>query len=252
MHNVRILQSGESEEGLIPKYRKSQMNRENLICCPYCKGLYGKGYLADHLGRCVDRPLGDNKRVARKRGELLLPLPYDTSSSFYSNVIARMKKDAVFRYITNDSLLLILGERLYDKKDVEENTANVVSSRLRELGRLIQVIREESKMQVKNMHQAMEPHNFTLLLKCIRKLAGFDEDTHHFQKPSLALKLGHSLRKCSSIKASEALKRKDKLSEEDASAFDKLMTSDWNDRISSAAGQSVERNKFNKPKLLHL
>ncbi|KAK7464628.1 hypothetical protein BaRGS_00037828, partial [Batillaria attramentaria] len=135
-----------------------------------------------------------------------------------------MNKDDVFSCITSDPLILGFGERMYSRKDVEENTPNQVSSHLREIGRLLKVLRQESQMRVKTISVAMEPANFDLLVHCIRKLGEYDDSTHLYGKAFLALRLGYSLKKCSQIKKSRAVRENDDAAEKEAERFDSLMT----------------------------
>ena len=157
-----------------------------------------------------------NPRSIRKEGELLLPVPCDVSRGFYSNVLSRMNKDDIYRCIVSDSIILAFGERMYSRKDVDEHTPNQVSSRLRELGRLLKLLRQESNVHVKTISIAMEVVNFDLSVGCIKKLAEFDDSTHLFGKASLALRLGYSLKKCSHIKKSIAIREKDENAEKQA------------------------------------
>ena len=252
-HNYNVLKNKKGV--LIPKYCTSAGKNFDLdyIACPFCKGLYAKQYLTDHIVRCTNKPDSNaprNPRSIRKEGELLLPVPCDVSRGFYSNVLSRMNKDDIYRCIVSDSIILAFGERMYSRKDVDEHTPNQVSSRLRELGRLLKLLRQESNVHVKTISIAMEVVNFDLLVGCIKKLAEFDDSTHLFGKASLALRLGYSLKKCSHIKKSIAIREKDENAEKQAERFNALMEGDWYDSVSACAGQSVERAKFNKPKLV--
>ena len=170
--------------------------------------------------------------------------------AFYEKIILRMKRDDIFRLIQNDSLIILYGERSFYKKDLEEHTHNIVSCRMRELGRLLQCLRRNSEMKIASLTQALHPSNFNTVLQCVRELADFDEGTNNFQKGSVAMRLGHSLKKCAAILKSEAIKSEDKELEKVAESFDNLFSGDWHDYVSATASQSIYRAKANKPKLL--
>ncbi|KAL8583907.1 hypothetical protein ACOMHN_043947 [Nucella lapillus] len=161
-----------------------------------------------------------------------------------------MKPDDIYRLIRGDSLILMLGERLFEKRDIEEHTSGQIGGRLRELGRLLQVLRKNSKMTVSNLKAALDPANFDILIACVRELAQFDISSHMYKKGSLALKVGYALRKCSQLLAAQAIKSNDKVILDKVSRFEQLYSANWYDRISACAAQSVGRAQMNKLLLL--
>ncbi|KAL8587114.1 hypothetical protein ACOMHN_026082 [Nucella lapillus] len=161
-----------------------------------------------------------------------------------------MKPDDIYRLIRGDSLILMLGERLFEKRDIEEHTSGQIGGRLRELGRLLQVLRKNSKMTVSNLKAALDPANFDILITCVRELAQFDISSHMYKKGSLALKVGYALRKCSQLLAAQAIKSNDKVILDKVSRFEQLYSANWYDRISACAAQSVGRAQMNKLLLL--
>ena len=86
-----------------------------------------------------------------KDGKLSMPVPKNVSHAFYEKIILRMKKDDIFRLIQNDSLIIWYGERSFYRKDLEEHTHNIVSCRMRELGRLLQCLRRNSEMKIASL-----------------------------------------------------------------------------------------------------
>ena len=72
------------------------------------------------------------------------------------------------------------------------------------------------------------------------------------QIPSLALKLGHSLKKCVNIVRSQALRAKDKDRLEDADNFEKLLECEWSFRISRYSLNTLGTRKYNKMNMLPL
>ncbi|XP_030854616.1 uncharacterized protein LOC115918254 [Strongylocentrotus purpuratus] len=91
------------------------------------------------------------------------------------------------------------------------------------------------------------------VLSAVKKVAGFDEENHLFNTPSLALKLGHTLRKAAFVLLSKALMDRDgddmqKLVEK----FIKLLDTCWGSEISTHALRTLYQRKRNQPKLLPL
>ena len=252
IHNTRVLKSGSGT--LIVKYRKQNREVDDCLACPFCCALYLRSLLYKHVNRCPQKPDGANTRrgACILQARVLMPnrLEHKVSHSFFKHVIAKMKDDDISRLIKGDSLLLMFGERMFGKRDVEEHTGGQVSARLRELGRLLQLERQTSEMRVSSMKAVLDPANFDLLLSCVKTLAEFSETSHCFKKGSLALKLGHSLKKCSTILRAEAIKVDDVEQKNCADRFDALFQGDWYDHISASAAQSVEKAKMNNPPLI--
>ena len=161
-----------------------------------------------------------------------------------------MNVDSVSKTCKNDTLILKFGERMYLKRDVEEHTAGNVSSRMRELGRLLMVVKNESLGQVSTLNQTLCVSNFDLLLSSVRTLAEYNEDNHQFGKGSLALRLGYSVKRCAMIKQMEAKKVDNRKEDKDAARFLDVFHGDWCDHISAVAHQSLGRKQFNKEQLM--
>ena len=250
-HNYDVLQ-GQSGT-VIPKYRKAGRQTGQLSACKFCKGLYVKPLLSKHLHKCPQNP-DPSKQLkwgeCSKVGAYMLPIEEEKNSAFFQAVIGRLRDDAVRRVIENDSLIIKFGSRLFYKKDVEEHTGGNISSRLRELGRLVLDLKTKSEMKVASLKQALDPVHFDLVIETVRVMAHFEEPSHAYKKGNLALKLGYSLKNCCKILVSEAIKTSDKLLLEKVQNFDSLLASDWHDSVSAGAAQSVAMAKMNKQLLL--
>ncbi|XP_033118365.1 uncharacterized protein LOC117117976 [Anneissia japonica] len=81
---------------------------------------------------------------------------------------------------------------------------------------------------------------------------GFNEVTHLYTTPSLALKLGHSLKKASMIVVNHALINGDERKEKQGKNFNKLVSDNWDIDVSCHALRTLHSNKRNNPKLLPL
>ena len=77
-----------------------------------------------------------------------------------------MNVDEISKACKKDSLILKFGERKYLKRDIEEHTATSVSSRMRELGRLVLALKEKSSGEISNLQKALHISNFDILLSC--------------------------------------------------------------------------------------
>ena len=260
-HNVSVL--GKRSGFVIPKYRACSGNENdvhNLIACRYCKGLFRKNLISVHSKHCSQNPKPTQpvqRGEAARLGRLMLPIPLDVSASIYNTVLAKLRPDDISRIIKGDALILDYGRRLFEKRDVEEHAAGQINSKMREMARLLQVIRKQSKMTVTTLNAAIDASSFDVLVSSVKELASFDDSKHQFMKGSLAMRLGHALKKCSQIKKSEATKQLGKGSDEkwqaeldQAERFDKVFTGDWYDSVSASASQSLGKSNMNKPKLI--
>ncbi|XP_070212233.1 uncharacterized protein [Littorina saxatilis] len=252
-YNCKVLR--DKEGPLIPKYRKriEPTTQPDYRACPHCKAIYRRQLLSKHELNCPQRSC-DSKRLKKGQcaiiGRLLLPLPPDVSSSFFANVLSKLKKDDIGRIVMADSLILRYGERLYSRRDCEEHTYGQINGRLRELGRLCLLLRKNTSMQVANLTQAIDPANFDAVLKSVRELGEFDQTANMYSKGALVMKIGYSLKKCAQIMKAEAIKTNDNDTQNKCERFEALYSSDWFDVISASASQSIGRARMNKTKLL--
>jgi hypothetical protein len=156
MHNCAVL---ESKSGcMIPKYRTNGGKVDDLVACTHCKGLYQKKLISIHWKQCNQKPeeaLFTKRGDAARLGRLMLPVPVDVDFSFYHKVLARQRDDEIRQLISTDSLLLEYGKRLFDRRDIEEHTAGQISCRMRELGRLLKILRVRSKMKIQKLNDVI-------------------------------------------------------------------------------------------------
>ncbi|XP_030019143.1 uncharacterized protein LOC115439448 [Sphaeramia orbicularis] len=96
------------------------------------------------------------------------------------------------------------------------------------------------------------PSNFNYVVEAVKDVAGFDEDKNIYKTPSLALKLGHSLKKIADILTCEA-----QMAGSDGEGFLKnvqkshsLYEKKWDVCVSSRALQTLREAKWNTPHLV--
>ena len=82
---------------------------------------------------------------------------------------------------------------------------------------------------------------------------GHNKDLERISKvPSLALKLGHSLKKCAMLKYGMGVEKDDETAKKSAKNFLKLFELHWSNSVSSIALRSLADSKFNKAEQLPL
>ena len=123
----------------------------------------------------------------------MVPVGQGKFSALFQDVLARMRDDSVSRIVKGDSLIIMFGERMFGRRDIEEHTRGHISSQLRELGRLMMLVRKKSHMKVTTLTSALDPSNFDLVIACVRELGNYQDCSHTFLKRTLALKIGYTL-----------------------------------------------------------
>jgi len=98
--------------------------------------------------------------------------------------------------------------------------------------------------------------NFDGVIKAIENLCGIEVDADNrrqsVKKPSLALKLGHTLGKVAQLKKGLAIHRNDNNMRQEAEAFACLRASEYTDLVFSVALKTLNDKKYNRPEVLPL
>ena len=186
-------------------------------------------------------------------GEMLLPTK---ASEPLNRLIFGMASGKVLLIIKNDDLLLTLGSKLIEKSANSDHHVNYIRGQLRSVARLLISIREgnpdDAILRNASMSTIISPKYFKTVLTAVRDLSGFNEEDFTYTKPSLALKLGHALRKCSLILKGIASQAEDSCMKNRAKEFYNLCGDEWTDEIAGSAHRTLENRHLNQPPLLPL
>jgi hypothetical protein len=79
-----------------------------------------------------------------------------------------------------------------------------ISQKVSELARLLLCMRQHYK-HIHNLTQCIHPSQFSNVVFCVRDVAGFNTTNKTCAKPTLALRLGHSVKACSMELGSQAM-----------------------------------------------
>ena len=121
---------------------------------------------------------------------------------------------------------------------------------MRELGRLALQLKKDHAIAC--LCDAIDPSQFQKVVSSVRKVAGFDHESNTFATPSLALKLGHTLKKCAASVVAEALQTSARDKEDKANAFIRLCETEWSNEVSSAALNTLHSKKMNRMTIMPL
>ncbi|KAI7806122.1 hypothetical protein IRJ41_000533 [Triplophysa rosa] len=255
-HNSCVFRNG---EGAIKVKRRAVQQTEsahkNYEFCLYCKGMFVRQELWRHMKRCQSKPAkSDDSAGGRHR---VLTIAAVAKSAFSGQVddglmkvLSQMNDDEIARVVRNDFGLLQFAQSLYNRHGFNKTKHEYIRQKVRELARFILALRK--KCPSVTLEDAMKPANFMNVIDAVKDTAGFNQDTHSYQTPSLALKIGHSLLKVSEILHCRALIAEDAELTNSAKAFQKLYKTKWSEYISHKALCTISDLKYNKPTKLPL
>ncbi|XP_073729856.1 uncharacterized protein [Misgurnus anguillicaudatus] len=248
-HNTDVVRKGEGE--MIACYRpKKCKNPKEFIHCIHCQGLYNKLSLWKHIKNCPLKPKDDEaqgrKRV-RSLCALKTPVGLEVSKGF-KKVLSLMNYDEVSRVIHSDRCIMQLGEHMFNRMGSDVTKHDYIRQKMREVGRLLLEARRITPL--KTMEDFMIPANFKHVISAVKVVSGFDEEKNSYRIPSLALKLGHSLKKICSIVESNAMMYGDHERAECARDFRKVHQARWNEYISAGAITTLKEAKWNAPQII--
>ena len=161
------------------------------------------------------------------------------------------KRDEIAKVVIHDKILIHFGNTLLQKLGTRRK--NDISQRLRQLARLKIAINDMTESKHDQMYDIIAGKHFDLVVSAVKELVisyETEEGIIAFEKPGLALRLGHNLVKIGQIKFGMALRMDDTVGEKEAESFSKLLSNEWCDQISTIALATLKANKFNKPEIL--
>ena len=108
-------------------------------------------------------------------------------------------------------------------------------------------LRLQSKRNDVSLEEFIDTSMFDTVVDAVKDLCRFDAESRlEIGIPSLALKLGHSLKRRAQVLKSSALQRKDEETIKTAKRFLDLYEADWTSKISSRSLASLGSRKQNK------
>nr|XP_023028017.1 uncharacterized protein LOC111516064 [Leptinotarsa decemlineata] len=146
--------------------------------------------------------------------------------------------------------IIKLGALLFEKFSAQQH--DYIRQTMRQLGRLLLQMKSCDK-KISSLSEALRPVFFDNLLKAVKCLCSSSFNDQIVQKygiPSLALKIGHSLRKCAQIVRSEALRKGDLNTDRETKGFMDIMDLEWRHKISSIALKTLHERKINCTEML--
>ncbi|KAF2886893.1 hypothetical protein ILUMI_19281, partial [Ignelater luminosus] len=164
---------------------------------------------------------------------------YLRTSRIKKEVFDIMRADDLSAVAKSDSLICLYGETLLAKHK-RQQIAIVVSSRIREMARMLMTIKSMDS-DVCGMFDAFRPDMFKILILAAKIVSGYDEDKKSFRAPSLALQ------KLLNICWDDRNEKKNEIKD-----LRKLIEAHWCNEISSLAIKTLKERQWEKPVQLPL
>ncbi|CAH1114940.1 unnamed protein product [Psylliodes chrysocephalus] len=181
-----------SENIIRPVQRLSSTNFKDdltFLPCTYCKGLYRKTSLSRHAKICVFN--NKNKSTVRRypsEAQTLLAFtesrkPFLDQLRLKNEVFQTMHADRISLISKGDPIICQYGDD-YLKKHKRPHIKNLVSNKMREMGRLL--IHLKDVYNIQSILETLKPQHFDKVVSAARITAGYCELTKQFRAPSLA------------------------------------------------------------------
>ena len=256
-HNCNVLTLGEGEMIVVRNpATKHPSNASSFLPCPDCLGFFKGDELWRHNKRCQHKPSEPKKwKKLQLEAKLLLSTSSismgEVNKELFSSVLSGMKSDNISTVARHDHVILQFGAAILEK--VGKKNASYVSQRMRQLARLLIVLRARSHEKEATLESFIDTSKFDDLVDAVKELCGFNQESRlEIGIPSLALKLGHSIKRCAQVVKCSALRSKDEKVIKSSKRFIDLFESEWTTKISSRSLASLGSKKQNKVDYLPL
>lgn len=167
-----------------------------------------------------------------------------------------MRNDEISKIAMSDTLICSYAESLL-KKHKRVRIKNVISNKMRELGRLLLSLKKITGFE--HLFELMKPEIFENFVAAAKIISGYNTESRTFTASSLALHLGTTLKQVCDVATKLIIQKSPLLSysnPEDALKCIKrlkhLIENHWNSEISSLALKVLNEKKYTNPKLLPL
>ena len=256
-HNIAVLQANHGE--LIVKRRSVNRDRpDDFLPCEFCYGFFCASLLWQHQKSCHCNSASHENRkpysvIAASRVLLESTNSYasETRDPHLEEILSSMRRDQLSLIVKGDKIILTLGSVLVRKLSTAK--CHLISQKMRELARLKMQLILDSKSENLQLIDYVSGVKFNSVIHAIEGLCVCKSDEvgyRLFEKPSLALKLGHSLQRLAQIKKGIAIRQSDEIMRQEAEAFLSLHASEFTDLISTTALNTLRHNKMSQEDML--
>ncbi|XP_037396315.1 uncharacterized protein LOC119263848 isoform X1 [Pygocentrus nattereri] len=250
-HNIDVLENG---DGQLITWRQPKANASpnNYLPCPQCWGFFVKTDLWKHEISCRVRQAKNLKKTKRIQSCASRLVPVSSSvSSGCKDVLHSMHQDEISICVRNDPLICKFGDVLFEKHGHNKFQHSYIAQKMRELGRFLIAAREIDN-SVCMLQDVLVPGKFQTVVEATRTVSGFMASQNEYKTPSLACKIGYSLKRAAEILVGESLISGNTRTERDAKKFIEVMETQWNTYVSGRALNTLKTAKWNKDEMIPL
>lgn len=175
---------------------------------------------------------------------------HNLTEDFRSNILNKLRNDDISEICLKDNVILRYGAFLYEK--YSSTQAELIRQSMRQLGRLTMEI-TKGNTDVNMLIDAFTPEKFDAVVLATKSLCSTSNEVakrSEFGIPSLALKIGYSIRKCIGIERGLCLRKGDLKRNDILLNFLSILDLEWSNRISSNALATLQSRKLNSVDLL--
>ncbi|XP_028418000.1 uncharacterized protein LOC114542728 [Dendronephthya gigantea] len=258
-HNMNTLETGEGELIIVrrPGQDEKKCDIHDFLPCEFCLGFFRKWDLWKHHASCEYKSdvavTNERKHQVQQTAKLLIAPTLTGSDNITLNkILSAMNRGEIADIVRKDELIKSFGIMLLEKDG--ERDCQFVSQKMRELGRLVKHLMVEEKNSAVQLCDYIKPEKFDTIVKAVKETSGFMAGNGQLDVniPSLALKLGYSIKKCASLLHNQALRARNADQVKDIKSFLKIMSTEWEYKISHHSISTLKERKYNKVQVLPL
>lgn len=201
-YNRKILKDNLPGEIIVLKRPHRDTPASSFAPCHACRGYVLREDLWRHIRNCPCATEAERRHSNRLLSTLSSCNEADVDgediSEFQTVVLAKMNCDEVKDVILRDPLLIKLGSDLLTNKGKSTNQVAAIRSKMRSMAKLMISVRSRVGQKL-TLEDMLQPRFFDAVLASVREICGWElgdeQQPPRYRTPSLALKLGHGLKR---------------------------------------------------------
>ena len=236
-HNQQVIEAAEGTFIVERRSSSKLYSPSEYRPCPHCKGFYHRKSLYAHMKKCCPSIPSSQSKIL-----MAAMAPLCDDSLFHTRVISSMCTDEVTDTVKRDQTILRFGRQLFQHYDNLDSKIGFVSTKMREIGRVV-IAAMRRKPDLKTVAELITPGNFDLLTESVKDVCRLKPGAKEASLPSLALKLGPSMKRLASILKNQAIREENAEDEMSRTRYFQLHESEWKEHITRYSIDARERKK---------
>ena len=216
--------------------------------CEFCKGFFAPNKVKAHENTCFLKNSSLKPSTAGARLMKEVSVIGNRYKEVFNKILVRMKQDEIMSIIKKDELLLLFGTVELNKK--EEERYQDIGYTLRVIAKVLNLFREETKMNEASSQDLVYPANYDQVVKVMFKMSKF-EGPRKIKTPHIVLKVGYALKTLCLIVRVQNIKSGNVEVVKKCRSFLELYESDYSIHASNARAV-YQKRKANVPEDLPL